>query len=155
MRVTVPKDFLLCPLFAATPQTTSRLVTVGDRRYQIGGFHPLDSAKKPPSLDVRHARALFALLSFRKPFDPSGKVEFSMSEFCRRYGHSYGGRYAKDLRLLLGDLLDTYLRVQHLNQKEFFTYRLIERVEIRQRPPPGLPAEGELRRFRRPPGLIQ
>jgi hypothetical protein len=136
VRITVPRDFVLCPLFAATPQTTSRSVTVGDRRYQIGGFHPLDPAKNPPSLDVRHARALFALLSFRKPFECSAKVEFSMSEFCRRYARSYGGRYAQELRLLLGDLLDTYLRVQQPKSEILRTYRLIERVEIRQGPHP-------------------
>jgi hypothetical protein len=136
VRITVPRDFVLCPLFAATPQTTSRSVTVGDRRYQIGGFHPLDPAKNPPSLDVRHARALFALLSFRKPFECSAKVEFSMSEFCRRYARSYGGRYAQELRLLLGDLLDTYLRVQQSKSERLRTYRLIERVEIRQGPHP-------------------
>lgn len=136
VRIAVPKDFVLCPLFAATPQTTSRLVSVGDRRYQVGGFHPLDPAKKPPSLDVRHARALFALLSFRKPFDSSRKVSFSMSEFCRRYARSYGGRYAQELRLLLGDLLDTYIRLQEPKSDVLRCYRLIERIEITEGPHP-------------------
>lgn len=105
---------------------------MGDRRYKIGGFHPLDPAKTPPALDVRHARALFALLSLRKPFDSSGKVTFSMSEFCHRYARSYGGKYAKELRVLLGDLLDTYIRLQETESGKLQCYRLIERVEISQ-----------------------
>ncbi len=42
------------------------LGTRTQRRYQTSGFHPLDKSIHPPALDVRHARAIFILLSFRK-----------------------------------------------------------------------------------------
>jgi len=54
-------------VFAATKQSGPREVTVrvkigedvSERRYQIGGFHPMDPDLHPPALDVRHARAIF------------------------------------------------------------------------------------------------
>jgi head-tail adaptor len=132
--VTVPKEFFVGPIFAATPQAGPRTIASQECVYQIGGFHPLDPAKHPPALDVRHARALFALLSFRSPFDRAAIVRFSMRQFCQRYAASYGGAQARRLRALLGDLLDTYLRLQPAGSGTVRAYRLFERIEIEERP---------------------
>src|SRR5437773_9772562 len=83
--VAAPRDYFLGPVFAATKQTAPREVTVGARRYQIGGFHPIHPTRVPPALDVRHARAIFSLLSFRDPGSEAQLIRFSFNEFCRRY----------------------------------------------------------------------
>src|ERR1039458_293578 len=75
--VAAPQDYFLAPIFAASRQSGPREVTVRvnidgkvvERRYFMGGFHPLRPNHPPPALDVRHGRAIFALLSFRDPFD--------------------------------------------------------------------------------------
>ena len=134
--VLAPKDYFLGPVFAATKQTGARIVTVGARRYEIGGFHPFRRNPVPPALDVRHARAIFSLLSFRKPYEDDGTrlIRFSLNDFCRKYARSNGGRYSRDIRLILGDLVDSYIRVTDVKSGEAHTYRLIERIDIEERP---------------------
>jgi hypothetical protein len=132
--VAAPKDYFLGPIFAATKQTGSRQVTIGDRRYQIGGFHPMDPDAHPPALDVRHARAIFSLLSFRDPFENTRLIQFSFNEFCRRYAQSNGGRYARAIKRLLRDLMDSYIRITDTKTGIAHSYRLIERVDIEDRP---------------------
>jgi len=132
--VEAPKDYLLGPVFAAHPQASSREVTVGDRRYQIGGFHPLDDTQHPPALDVRHARAIFTLLSFRQQGEGSPVISFSFNEFCRRYASSNGGRYARSIKKILRALTDSYIRVTDVKSGVGHQYRLIERIDIETRP---------------------
>ena len=145
--VAAPKDYFLGPVFAAAKQTGPRKVTVRvkvgneivERCYQIGGFHPMRRNLCPPALDVRHARAIFSLLSFRDPYDDSGSrlIKFSFNEFCQRYARSNGGRYARAIALILGDLMDSYIRITDLKDPRQATheYRLIERIDIENRPP--------------------
>ena len=134
-KVPVPRDYSLGPIFAATRQTTHREVPIGDDRlYQIGGFHPLKPGFKPPAIDVRHARAIYTLLSFRKPAEEGRTISFSMNEFCRRFSRSSGGRYSKEVATLLGDLMDSYIRVTDIETGIKRTYRMIERVEIEELP---------------------
>lgn len=136
LSVLAPKDYFLGPVFAATRQIGSRQVTVGEKRYEIGGFHPLRRNLHPPALDVRHARAVFALLSFRNPYadNPTRLIRFSFNEFCRRYARSNGGRYSRDIQHILGDLVDSYIRVTDTKTQVAHTYRLIERVDFEERP---------------------
>lgn len=131
-----PKDYFLGPVFAATRQTGSRQVVIEDRRYEIGGIHPLRRNLQLPALDVRHARAIFSLLSFRQPYAevPGRMIRFSLNDFCRRYARSNGGRYARDIQQILGDLTDSYIRVTDLKTEVSHTYRLIERVDFEERP---------------------
>jgi hypothetical protein len=131
--VRAPKDYFLGPVFAATKQTGRREVTIGDRQYIIGGFHPLRENFCPPALDVRHARAIFTLLSFRSPFDDTREIRFAFNEFCRRYANSRGGRYMRAIKEIVGELMDSYIQVTDLRTKLAHSYRLIERVEIRGR----------------------
>jgi hypothetical protein len=130
--VAAPRDFFLGPVFAAKKQTAAREVTIGDRRYQIGGFHPMKRDLRPPALDVRHARAIFSILSFRNepPNDGTKHICFSLNDLCRRYANSNGGRYSRDIKEIVGDLLDAYIRVTDLKTNKTFIYRIIERVEI-------------------------
>jgi hypothetical protein len=133
--VAAPKEYFLGPVFAASKQTGPREITIGDHRYQIGGFHPLRPDKRPPALDVRHARAIFSLLSFRDPYEDSRLIRFSFNEFCRRYANSNGGRYARAIADIVADLLDAYIRVSNVNTGISHQYRLIEHVDIEGRPP--------------------
>jgi hypothetical protein len=133
--VAAPKDYFLGPVFAAVPQAKHREVTIGDRRYLIGGFHPMGGNIHPPALDVRHARAIFSLLSFRDPFDDTRIIRFSFNEFCRRYARTNGGRYARAIKKIVRDLTDSYIRMTDLKTNIFHQYRLIERVDIEGRPP--------------------
>lgn len=134
-RVIIPKDYSLGPVFAATRQTGAREVVVNERRYQIGGFHPMRPELHPPALDVRHARALFALLSFRKRGEDTPVIRFSFNEFCRKYAHSNGGRYARAITGIVADLLDSYIRITDVPSGNAHEYRLIERIDIEKRPP--------------------
>jgi hypothetical protein len=132
--VLAPKDYFLGPVFAATPQTGAREVTVADRLYLIGGFHPMDGDIHPPALDVRHARAIFSLLSFRDPYEETRLIRFSFNELCRRYAQSNGGRYARAIKKIVRDLMDSYIRVTDLKTNVAHEYRLIERIDIEKRP---------------------
>lgn len=132
--VAAPRDYFLGPVFAASRQTGPREVTIGDRRYLIGGFHPMRRNFSPPALDVRHARAIFSLLSFRSLFDDTRLIRFSFNEFCRRYARSNGGRYSRAIAEIVADLLDSYIRVTDLASGIAHEYRLIERIDIEKRP---------------------
>lgn len=132
--VAAPRDYFLGPVFAATKQTGPREVTIGERRYLIGGFHPMRRNFSPPALDVRHARAIFSLLSFRSLFDDTRLIRFSFNEFCRRYARSNGGRYARAIAEIVADLLDSYIRVTDVRSGIAHEYRLIERIDIEKRP---------------------
>lgn len=132
--VLAPKDYFLGPVFAARPQTGPREVTIMDRCYLIGGFHPFRPEFRPPALDVRHARAIFALLSFRDPFDDTRLIRFSFNEFCRCYARSNGGRYARAIKKIVRDLMDSYIRVTDVKTGIAHEYRLIERIDIEKRP---------------------
>jgi hypothetical protein len=132
--VAAPKDYFVGPVFAATRQLGPREVVIGGRRYSIGGFHPLRPDLSPAALDVRHARAIFSLLSFRDPFEDTRLIRFSFNEFCRRYANSNGGRYARAIAGIVADLLDAYIRVTDQKSGVAHEYRLIERIDIEKRP---------------------
>lgn len=132
--VSAPRDYFLGPVFAASPQTGPREVTIGERRYLIGGFHPMRRNLSPPALDVRHARAIFALLSFRSAFDQERLIRFSFNEFCQRYARSNGGRYSRAIAEIVADLLDSYIRVTDVSTGIAHEYRLIEHIDIEKRP---------------------
>lgn len=134
IRPLVPKDFLLGPVFAASKQAGPRQMTVRNREYTIGGFHPIHRTRVSPALDVRHARLCFAILSFRDMFSSSPKFTFSFNELCRRYAGSNGGRYSRDIGDLLGDLMDTYFRIKNLETGIAHSYRILEHIDIEERP---------------------
>ena len=137
----VPKDYLRGPVFAARPQKGGRMVQIGERVYEIGGFSPLDTEQVSPALDMRHGRACFTMLSFRSSLDGGDTISFSINEFCHRYAASQGGRYARDVRRIITDLLNCYIRVHHPDGSDS-TYRIIERVEITRKPPRRKPKAG-------------
>jgi hypothetical protein len=133
--VLAPKDFFISPFFAAKPHIGARQVTVGHRHYHIGGFHPLDKTQHPPALDVRHARAIFALLSFRTdPLDKTQLIRFSFNQFCKQYASSNGGRYSNAIKKILRDLTNSFIRITDTKTGVAHSYRLIERVDIEERP---------------------
>ena len=134
VRPLIPKDFMLGPVFAASKQAGPRQVTVRNREYTIGGFHPIHRTRLSPALDVRHARLCFAILSFRDLFSDSPKFHFSFNELCRRYAGSNGGRYSRDIGDILGDLMDTYFEIRNLETGISHTYRILEHIDIEKRP---------------------
>jgi hypothetical protein len=130
--VKAPKDYFLGPVFAASKHAGRREITIGDKLYIVGGFHPLRADFSPPALDVRHARAIFTLLSFREPYSDNGReIRFAFNDFCRRYANSQGGRYMRAIKDIVGELMDSYIQVTDLNTKLAHTYRLINEVAIR------------------------
>lgn len=130
--VRAPKDYFLGPVFAASKHVGRREITIGDKLYIVGGFHPLRTDFCPPALDVRHARAIFTLLSFREPYGDNGReIRFAFNDFCRRYANSQGGRYMRAIKDIIGELMDSYIQVTDLNTKLAHTYRLIDEVAIR------------------------
>lgn len=142
--VLAPADYFLAPIFAATKQSGPREVTVRikdadgkivEKRYLIGGFHPMRPELKPPALDVRHARAIFSLLWFRHPLEDTRFIRFSFNELCLKYAQANGGRYAREIKKIVADLMDSYIRVTDLNTNIDHEYRLIERIDIEKRPP--------------------
>ena len=137
-RVLAPKDYFLGPVFAAVPQTGSRQVEIAHRRYQIGGCHPMGGNEHTPALDVRHARVVFSLLSFRdESFDEDGTrlIRFSFNELCRRYARTNGGRYAREIKKLVRQIMDSYIRITDIQTNISHSYRLIERIDTEERPP--------------------
>ena len=66
---------------------------------------------------MRHARAIFTLLSFRKPGENTPLIRFSFREFCRRYANSNGGSYARAIKGIVADLMDSYIRVTDLDTR--------------------------------------
>ena len=104
----VPREMIVAPFFAAAKQHQGREITVDGRRWVIGVDHP--TRRRPsPALDMRHARACFALLSYRDRLHNGRDIFFSMNEFCHRYASSQGGRYASDILNVLFDLQDTWI----------------------------------------------
>jgi len=135
IRVLAPKDYFLGPVFAATPQKRPRQVMVGDREYVIGGFHPMGGNDHAPALDVRHARVIFSLLSFRSDYDDTCLVRFSFNELCGRYAKSNGGSYARAIQNLVRDLTNAFIRITDTKTNVSHEFRLIERMDIEKRPP--------------------
>jgi hypothetical protein len=130
--VRAPKDYFLGPVFAARRHPGRREIMIGDKLYIVGGFHPMRTDIVPPALDVRHARAIFTLLSFREPYGDNGReIRFALNDFCRRYANSQGGRYMRAIKNIIGELMDSYIQVTDLNTKLAHTYRLIDEVAIR------------------------
>jgi hypothetical protein len=133
--VSGPRDFLIAPVFAAHKQESLRTVVVGNKRYEIGGIHPLDPKKTfHPGLDMRHLRAMLSILSFRDPVLSSNQIPFSMNEFCRRYAHSNGGSYAKQIKSILWDLCQTPFHIHEDGQTGFRTYYILKNIVTLTKP---------------------
>lgn len=130
--VRAPRDYFLGPVFAASKHAGRREITIGDKLYIVGGFHPVRTDYVPPALDVRHARAIFTLLSFRDPYGDNGReIRFAFNDFCRRYANSQGGRYMRAIKDIIGQLMDSYIQVTDLKTKLAHSYRLINELAIR------------------------
>lgn len=128
----VPKDYLRGPVFAAKKQSGGRVVVIGERTYEIGGFSPLGTRQICPALDMRHGRAAFTMLRFRS-LDDGDTIRFSINQFCHEYAASQGGRYARDVREILTDLMNCFIRVR-MPDGSASSYRILERVKIDERP---------------------
>lgn len=140
--VAAPKEFFLAPVFAATRQTGTRRIRMGDTVYEIGGFNPFDPLDIGPPLDVRHAELVFTLLTFYDPRQPHQTIAFSISELCRRYAHERGGQFARDIRKLLNELCKSYIRFRRDGDPNWHFYRIIERIHGVQRAPRRKDAKG-------------
>jgi hypothetical protein len=130
--VIIPRDYLRGPIFASKKQTAGRIVKLKkyERIYEIGGFEPLPSNNKKscPALDIRHGRALFTMLTFYEK-NSENKIRFSLNQFCKRYANSNGGRYTKDVKTILNDLISCWFRVTYSNGEQS-TYRILKDVSI-------------------------
>lgn len=127
----VPREFVVAPFFAATPQKEPREISIEKKRWVIGIDNPID--KKPsPTLDIRHGKACIALMTFRDRLTNGKDIHFSMNELCRTYANSQGGRYARDLLGYLNDLRNSWVSRETEDGKvEFFT--ILGDVKISQK----------------------
>lgn len=131
-RALVPKDYLRGPVFAARKQTGGRVVQIGEKTYEIGGFSPLGTRQVCPALDMRHGRAAFTMLGFRR-LEDGETIRFSINAFCHAYAASQGGRYARDVREIITDLMNCFIRVRNPDGSAS-SYRILERVKIDEKP---------------------
>jgi hypothetical protein len=132
--INVPKDYLRAPIFASRKQRNGRAIKIENcgRIYEIGGFSVIPGTNLISSaLDVRHARVLFTLLTFYQGLANTGKtkIHFSLNQFCKRYFRSYGSYYAKEIKIVLVDLVNCWFRVTYPNNEER-TYRILNSVTI-------------------------
>jgi len=127
----VPQEFIKNPFFAAVKQTKPREIMIDGRRWAIGIAHPT-KRRESPALDMRHARACFALLSFRDESEDGRTIHFSMNEFCKRYAKSQGGRYARDILNLLYDLQETFV-AREIEDDKIEYFQILGEIYIHQK----------------------
>ena len=127
----VPREMVVAPFFAAVKQRQEREITVDGKRWVIGIDHP--TKRRPsPALDMRHARACFALLSYRDRLQNGRDIYFSMNDFCHRYASSQGGRYASDLLNVLFDLQDTWI-AREIDDGKVEYFQILGDIKILQK----------------------
>ena len=127
----VPRELVTAPFFAAVKQTSPRELVIDGRRWAIGIAHPT-KRRESPALDMRHARACFALLSFRDRLEDGRTIHFSMNEFCKRYANSRGGRYARDILNILYDLQETFVS-REIEDDKIEYFQILGEIIIHQK----------------------
>ena len=127
----VPRELVVAPFFAAVKQTEPRELTIDGKKWAIGIAHPT-KRRESPALDMRHARACFALLSFRDRLEDGRTIHFSMNEFCKRYAHSQGGRFARDVLNLLYDLQETFV-AREIEDDKIEYFQILGEIYIHQK----------------------
>ncbi len=127
----VPRELIVAPFFAAVKQTEPRELTIDGKRWTIGIEHPT-KRRGSPALDMRHARACFALLTFRDRLEDGRTINFSMNEFCKRYAHSQGGRFARDVLKLLYDLQETFV-AREIENDTIEYFQILGEITIHQK----------------------
>ena len=139
--VSVPKDWLArgasAVMFPATKQSKSRLIEFDDHAVEIGGNSPLteQGSNADFSLDIRHGRACFVLLSFKKSYEDTQLVRFSLNQFAKRYAGTNSGRYSRDIRKILHEIASCWFKVWNKERTEFKSYRIIERIIVEGKAP--------------------
>lgn len=127
----VPRELVTAPFFAAVKQTEPRELTIDGKKWAIGIAHPT-KRRESPALDMRHARACFALLSFRDRLEDGRTIHFSMNEFCKRYANSRGGRYARDILDILYDLQETFVS-REIEDDKIEYFQILGEIVIHQK----------------------
>jgi len=127
----VPRELVTAPFFAAVKQTEPRVLVIDGKQWAIGIAHPT-KRRESPALDMRHARACFALLSFRDRLQDGRSIHFSMNEFCKRYAKSRGGRYARDVLNILYDLQETYV-AREIEDGTIEYFQILGEINIHQK----------------------
>mgnify|MGYP001310037002 CR=1 FL=1 len=138
--VSVPKDWLArgasAVMFPATKQTKSRLIEFEDHAVEIGNSPLAEQGSESDfSLDIRHGRACFVLLSFKKSYEDTQLVRFSLNQFAKRYAGNNSGRYSRDIRKILNEIASCWFKVWNKERTEFKSYRIIERIIVEGKAP--------------------
>ena len=141
------ESWIKTPFFAATKQKNERSLEFKNEHWTIGVPSPFPEQPHAPALDIRHGRVLFTLLSFRNP-EKELEIQFSKSEFCRRYSGNKGGNSSKEVLKLLGELERSWVQNESIVNgiKKRKTFRLLENTIIDERinVSDGKPTEMEL-----------
>ena len=127
----VPRELVTAPFFAAVKQTEPRELVIDGKKWAIGIAHPT-KRRESPALDMRHARACFALLSFRDRLEDGRTIHFSMNEFCKRYANSRGGRYARNILDILFDLQETFVS-REIEDDKIEYFQILGEITIHQK----------------------
>ena len=131
----VPADYGKSPIFAATrhPEGRERIETSSQREYYIGG---IDSRTGLcfPAFDVRHGRAILAILCFRPSNSQDRFVRFSLNKICQTYASHNGGRYSREILAILKELTQIPVRVYEKPLKNWFEYRILDSLTITEKP---------------------
>lgn len=74
---------------------------------------------------------MVVLLSFRESLDPKRLVPFSLNEFAHRDASTNGGRYSRDLKMLLAGWVDTW--TAHHSEEDPFEITPVEGIVLKKR----------------------
>ena len=130
LRAPIPKDYTVGPIFAAVPQKGPRHVSVAGKQYTIG-VDRYNTGKETLALDVRHARALLAVMTFWDRNRPRDPICFSTGDFLERYGSTKTGETARRARVLLQDLEECFFSIREENRDEV-VYRILQAARYRR-----------------------
>lgn len=126
----IPRDYTIGPVFAAIPQPGPRSVSVGGKTYTIG-VDRYNTGKATTALDVRHARALLAIMTFWDKHRPLEPLRFSTGSFLERYGSVKTGEAARRARILLQELEECFFSIREPNRDELI-YRIVQAAKYRK-----------------------
>lgn len=122
----LPQPYGKAAIFAPIPQTTTRIVNIGDATWEIGVEDPEDknvSRQFMRGFDVRHAQIIFGLLNHYHAVGVPYNTRLDMSyyklkEICGFEDGSYNDAMIKDLLL---DLQHTTTGIVRDGKTSFFT----------------------------------
>jgi hypothetical protein len=108
-RAFVPRDWLTSPLFLAGEQPHGRTVEIRGATWTLGVPNPFQPQQPSSRINFNHVRLLIALLSLRFPGQPT--IPASIRQICSAYGSGYGQPQRRQIKAMINDLRNFWVRV--------------------------------------------